>query len=429
MSEETRSNSLPQAERPIPQTLRRGFFSRNWGKIAVSALVAAGAGYGGVQYSLGPKVETVRVERRELVQKVVASGRVRSLARISLGSIRLGNVTKVLVEEGQYVHEGDLLVQLANGQELADVAQAKAAVAQADARLGQLRSVSAKTANEALKQAEIQLARSELGYTRAEQLAKAQAIAQSELDDAEKARDLARSQRDNALMQLQSLSRGGSDERLLFAGAAHARALLQSAQVKLDQTEIRAPANGTVLTRHAEPGSVVQPGTTLLVMAKEGPIQLSVEPDEKSLLYLQPNQTAIASADAFPSQLFSAKILSISPAVDPDRGTIEVKLSVPEPPAFLRPDMTVSVEIEVQRKDAALCLRSDVIRDSASKAPWVMAVAFGRTHRNPVKLGIHGEGLTEITEGLGEGDWVIPPSAGPLDEGRKVRPVPAPARR
>lgn len=430
MNDQQQLNQLPNA--PIknnPRKPSKNIFSKNWGKIIFSLAAFSGIAFFAAQSAKGPKVDATKVERRELVQKVVASGRVRSPARIELGSLRLGSVTKVLAEEGQSVQRGDLLIELASAQERADVAQAKASVAQADARLSQLRNLSAKAANETLKQAEIQLAKAEQAYARAQKLAQSQAVSQSEVDDAEKARDVARSQRDNALTQLQSLSAGGSDERVLFASAAQARASLLSAQARLEQTEIRAPENGIVLERKVEPGSVVQPGATLLVIAKDGPMQLSVQPDEKSLLYLHSNQSAIASADAFPTQSFSATVQSISPAVDPNRGTVEVKLKVTDPPAFLRPDMTVSVEIEVNRKKDALCLRADAIRDAASKTPWAMAITAGVTAKHPLKLGITGEGLIEITEGLNEGDLVILPSSGPIEEGRKVRPTEVSARK
>jgi HlyD family secretion protein len=88
--------------------------------------------------------------------------------------------------------------------------------------------------------------------------------------------------------------------------------------------------------------------------------------------------------------------------------------------------MTVSVEIEVSRQDGALVLPAEAVRNPSSKAPWVLAVRDGRAARRDVTLGIKGEGMVEIAGGLAEGDLVIPPSAGPIAPGKKVRPRPRP---
>ncbi len=102
---------------------------------------------------------------------------------------------------------------------------------------------------------------------------------------------------------------------------------------------------------------MVQPGRTLLVVARDGPTQLSVLPDEKNLAFLRLGQPATASVDAFPDRVFPARVAYIAPAVDLSRGTVEVKLDVPDPPPFLRPDMTVSVNVEVGRDRAPSCCR------------------------------------------------------------------------
>jgi HlyD family secretion protein len=102
---------------------------RRWQLLAVAAaLVAAGLA---ARAALGPSVPAYRVERRDVVQRVVASGRVLPPARVSLGSLSLAQVQRVLVDEGDRVKGGQLLLQLEDDEAQAALAQGRAAVAQA----------------------------------------------------------------------------------------------------------------------------------------------------------------------------------------------------------------------------------------------------------------------------------------------------------
>jgi HlyD family secretion protein len=172
---------------------------------------------------------------------------------------------------------------------------------------------------------------------------------------------------------------------------------------------------------------VVQPGRQVLSLTLDGATQLTAQVDEKNLALLAPGQAARARADAFPDLPFDARVATISPAVDPARGTVEVRLDVPAPPQFLRADMTISVNVEVGRKDAALVAPAEVVRDPTG-APWVLAIAGGRAERRPVRLGLRGDGLVEILGGLVAGDAVVAPGGPFVAPGDRLRPrlVPAP---
>jgi HlyD family secretion protein len=186
--------------------------------------------------------------------------------------------------------------------------------------------------------------------------------------------------------------------------------------------------------RDVEVGDVVAAGRALLVLAEDGPTRLTVQPDEKNLAVLRVGQPAEAAADAFPAEPFAAQVSYLAPAVDPARGTVEVRLAVPAPPAFLRPDMTVSVNVEVGRKADALVVPAESVRDGATD-PWVLRVADGRAERRAVRVGLRGEGMIEVLEGLAPGDAVVLPAAGVIEAGARVRarrveaPLPAPAAR
>ncbi len=117
-------------------------------------------------------------------------------------------------------------------------------------------------------------------------------------------------------------------------------------------------------------------GKIAFELAAAGQTQLVLQVDEKNLGLLRLEQGAAAVADAYPGQRFPARISYIAPGVDAQRGTVEVKLVVPAPPEFLRPDMTVSVEIDAGRAPNAITLPSELLREATSSAPWVVLPAL-----------------------------------------------------
>jgi HlyD family secretion protein len=377
----------------------------------------------GVRAWMGPRLPAWDARRRELVQRVVASGRVLAPARIQVGSVVVGRVVKVAVEKGDRVRPGQVLLQLDDAETRAQLAQARSAVDQAKARLEQVREVSAQVTGEAVRQGQLRLEQAEVKLNRQRTLAQAGSVSQSDLDDAQQARDLAASQLASARIQA-SAAVTGAARRAAEAALQQARGAEAAAAARLDQLQIRSPSAGVVTERDVEPGDVVQPGRTLLVVARDGATQLSVLPDEKNLAFLRLGQPAQASADAFPDRTFPARVAWIAPAVDLSRGTVEVKLDVPDPPPFLRPDMTVSVNVEVGRDPQALVVPAAVLRDAGSD-PWVMAVRGGRAVRVPVRLGLRGDGAVQVLEGLSPGEPVLAASAA-VAPGARVRTEPAP---
>lgn len=370
----------------------------------------------------GPRVVVVPAEMRPLVQTVVVSGRVEAAARVSLGSVAVGRVIEVRVREGERVKAGEPLVRLEDRESVAAVDQARAALEQADARLEQVRKVGGRVAGEEQRRAKSALVLAEQRLARIATLAASGASTGDELDEARSQVEQARAR--HAAAQSQAWGSGspaGAEARAARAALEMARANLASAEARLEQTRILAPSDGQVLSRDVEVGDVIQPGATLVGMAADGAPYLVVQPDEKNLSLLKEGQEAVASADAFPGRTFPAKVSRILPSVDRLRGTVEVHLSVPDPPQFLRPDMTVSVEVVVARREAAIALPEVAVREAAGKQPWVLVAKDGLLERRSVRLGLRGEDRIEILEGVREGEDVVVGDGTRLRAGQRVR--------
>jgi HlyD family secretion protein len=398
-------------------------WNRRWrilagvGAPVVVAYLAVGA-------ILGPRVDVVKVTRRDIVQSVVASGRVATLYRVDIGSQIVGTVAKVPVEAGQTVKAGQVLIALEANEARASVKQAEIAVVQAEARLRQLRELQLPVADQALRQAEVNLANARVQYERNQRLFTAGFVGKSVFDDAQRNLDVAQTQVESARKQVETAQPTGSDTAMAVAALEQARASLQASRAKLAYTTIRAPFDGTLIARDVERGNVVQPGKILMVLSPAGETQIVVQIDERNLSHLKLGQKALASADAYAQERFSAELVYINPGVDAQRGTVEVKLRVPEPPEYLRQDMTVSVDIEVHRSPNTLALSADAVHDATGPAPWVLKVNSGHAVRQTVKLGLRGEGMVEIREGLEADDLAVSASNPSVRAGERLRPVP-----
>lgn len=389
----------------------------------VAAMVLAAALVGGGAYawlSRGVPVTTVLAGKKDLDHRIVASGRVLAPSRVTVSATTSGLVVAVGAELGQHVDTGKLLVQIDDKEARAQLAQANASVEQARARVSQLRSVGAVVANQSLTQAQTNLDKAQADYERTQKLAAQGAVAAVELDTVKRALDLAKAQKASAEAQSQGSSPTGADTRLTSSALLQAEAQRAGAEVRLSQLRILATSPGTVLTRAVEPGDVVQPGRALFTIAADGDEQLTFQADERNLSAIALGQKALASADAFPNESFEAETSYIAPSIDPQRGTVEVRLRVPKPPKYLMPDMTVSIDLLVASKKDVLVVPTEAVRGAATPTPWVLVVEGGKAHRRDVKLGVTGEGATEIASGLEPGAELVVPDGRVVPEGKRV---------
>ena len=376
---------------------------------AIGCIALGAIGWGVLQKVRGPALDGYEVVARPLVQTVVATGRVVAVSRAQVGSPVTGVVVERRVQEGDAVQPGDVLAVL-RADDL------EAAVREAEAALAQLQQSTRPQAQAALREAEARLLQASREVTRRRDLLKRQLIARETLEQAVQVETVARTAAEQARLAARSLAAGNPNE-------AAARARVSSARALLAKTTIRAEVAGTVLTRNAEPGDLVQPGRVLFEIARAGATEVLVPLDEKNLEVLAIGQQAMCIADAYPTRPFPAKVTFIAPSVDPQRGSVDIRLTVTPVPAFLRQDMTVSVNVETGRRERAVVVPNDALgaMDGNRAALWV--VVDGRATRRQVQLGLRGLTQTEVTSGLQAGDWILADAQATVAEGDRVRVV------
>ena len=375
--------------------------------LAAVVLAVGAVAWLGVQKLRGPALDGYQVAARPLVQTVVATGRVVAVSRAQVGSPVTGVVLERRVEEGDVVHPGDVLAVL-RADDL------EAAMREAESALAQLQQSTRPQAQAALREAEARLAQASREAARRRDLFQRQLIAREAMEQAVQAETVARSAAEQARLAAGALAAGKPSE-------AAARARLATAQAQLAKTTIRAEVAGTVLTRNAEPGDLVQPGRILFEIARAGATEVLVPLDEKNLEVLALGQPAMCIADAYPSRPFPAEVGFIAPSIDPQRGSVDIRLTVSPVPDFLRQDMTVSVNVETGRRERAIVVPNDALGQVDGDRAELWRVVDGRVNRREVTLGLRGLAMTEVTGGLAAGDWILADAAAAVADGDRVR--------
>ena len=387
---------------------------------ALAVLIAVGVAWWSTR---APAVAGASVTKGPLVRTLQFSGRVATVSRVDVGSTVTGRVVQVDVAEGAQVKKGDVLVRLESDELRAARDQAQANEQQAAARLAGLRSTGRSSAQAAVAQADSVLLAAKAELQRTQELVAKGFLSEAKLDEARRGADVALAQQMNARAQSAANADRGTDVAQAQAQLALANAATAAARARLTQTVVLAPADARVLTRVVEPGQIVQPGRALFSLALTGPVQLVAQVDERYLEQLQVGQTASVLADAFPQARFAARVQHISPLVDAQRGAVEVKFALPQaPPAFLREDMTLSLEVETARRDSALvvpvaalrgdlsntaALRGDLPSTAALHGDSVLIARNGRVEERKVRLGLRTLEAVEVLEGLAVGDIVL----------------------
>lgn len=248
----------------------------------------------------------------------VASGPVVVENQLDVVALREGAVMTILAQPGTQIHQGQLLAKLDDRQISADVEAADAKV----------RSIAANLKNWQAETRVLQADRS-----RAEKLYGAHVIAKEELEHVQY-----KEEADEFEVQREAESLN------------NAKAMLKSLELERDKTSILAPFNGIVARRYVRVGQKVAVGDRLFWVTAMSPLQVKFTLPERLLGAIKKGQVvSVASADASPAIKHAAKVIDVSPVVDPSSGTIEILAQIQGSAPDLLPGMLATVRIDLPR--------------------------------------------------------------------------------
>ena len=366
----------------------------------------------------GIEVRTEEVELRDLVEVVTASGNIRARRTVDVSSDVSAKVAELLIDEGENVVRGQLLLRLEPDQYQAALSRNEASLAQAEAQQTQ------QEAN--LLQAQRDLDR--LLNLRARDSVLVSGL---QVDDA-------RTRVDVALATLSSSQHG----------VAQWRASVDEAEEQLSKTIFRAPMDGKVTRLNVEEGETViigtmnNPGSLVLTISDLSVIEVVVQVDETDVPSISVGDSATIRIDAFDDTEFTGRVTEIgNSAINPPARQaagqqaaidFEVVLTLDLNEALLRPDLSATADIVTESRWNALAVpiialtvreeerdptEADSSDDEVDDVEGVFVVSDGAVTFTPVQVGIAGQEYFEILSGISVGDTVV---AGPYQRIRQL---------
>jgi HlyD family secretion protein len=357
----------------------------------------------------GLEVQSARVSRQEIVQKVNATGRIQPKTQIKISADVSAKIRKLGVVEGQWVEKGAFLVGLDRERYLAAVESAEANVRSAQANALLVRQ---------------NLDRAQKEFARSKELLARELESPSDFDARQTAWQVEDARHKSAIEQVEQ-----------------ARAALKQARDDLSKTTIYAPMSGTVSELNKEQGEIALgsqfQADVILVIADLSEMEAQVNVDENDIVSIRTGQAAEIQADALLAQPLKGKVSEISSSANTaasgtteQKTEFEIKIGITSPPRTLRPGMTATADIVTntnpralsvplqcvalrtvdqlvqkgeKRKDAEARFKPD--RDGFVEVVFV--IENGRAVARQVKTGIQSDELIEILDGLKEGEEVV----------------------
>lgn len=306
---------------------------------------------------------------------VLVSGNI-EVTEARLGFKIPGTLEKRLVDEGDTVKEGQILAVLDARDQKVALSRAEAHVAYSQSVVDELTAGSRpqdierakaelKRARAASKAADIQLAQAKSDFERFEALYKDDGISQREYEQYKTRYETAQSQGREAAARVSnarealSLSQEGPRSETLDQAAARlkeAKAALDAARLQLDYTELKAPMDGVVLTKAAEAGEFLTPGSSVVVIGDLAHPWVRAYIHEKDMGRVRLKDTVKVSIDTFPDKVFDGEVSYISDQAEFTPKAVQtfeeraklmyrIKVNMPNPDGYLKPGMPADARI------------------------------------------------------------------------------------
>jgi membrane fusion protein (multidrug efflux system) len=195
-----------------------------------------------------------------------------------------------------------------------------------------------------------------------------------------------------------------------------------AAQVELDRSMLRAPFSGIITQRFIEKGQNINPQSQLFTLVDADPLEAKVYLPEKEILGIKEKQMVDMALNAQKDVTFHGSIRQINPAVDPKTGTVKVTVEITKAPAVVRPGSFVDVKLETQHHDNALLVPKKALLEEAGEH-FVFVISKDKASRRTITVGFLDDQNAEILSGVSSGETVVTSGQGSLRDGSRTEIV------
>jgi len=346
-----------------------------------------GRSFGGGRPSL--LVLTAQVEPHQFETTLEVLGELKPQAEVDVMSRISGRLQQVLVNRGESVREGQLLVVVDDVDLRQQIIRAEAAIAVARA---------------GVNREEATYRNLLLQVKRYQNLHEEALISIQELEDMESRLFVAEAQVELAKAQVQQ-----------------AEASLRELGIQQEQTRIYSPLDGFVGIRHLDPGALVSPSVSILTVLNLNRVKTVVPVVESAIQRVRPGLPAEVVVDAYPDQIYEGTVTRITPFLNPETRSADVEIEIANPNQVLKPGMFARVKIDAKIIRNALSIpRSALLTRGIQKGVYLLTEDMATVFR-PIQIGQIKGDVVEVVDGLEEGMEVVGMGAQHLNEGDRVR--------
>jgi len=335
-------------------------------------------------------VEVYQVGRGPIVGEVMGTGTLDAKIKAVISSKIAGRIEQVLVDQGDKVAAGQLLVRLDDEQLRQQVKIAQAGIE--TARSGVAR------AESDLEFAAAVLSMAQKNHDRHKILLPQNATSQAEFEKAVEGLAVAKAEVKRAQAEI-------AESRKKVVEADRTLAFRKS---QLQDSRILAPFDGIILARERDPGNVVVPGSEILSLISTEVLWIRAWVGETERAKIERGQSARVVFRSRPNRSYSGRVARLAVEVDEETREFIVDVHAGELPANWAIGQRAEVYIKTAKKDQALIIPARFIKWQTDRA-GVFGTRKGTAVWHPVKLGLHSGGLVEIVGGLQEGDSIVNP--------------------
>lgn len=358
----------------------------------------------------GAEITVEKAQARDLVEKVSATGEIKPKKNVNISTDVAGKILRILVQEGQEVRKGELLMKIDSAIYEANADRDRETIAQSQAQL-------------ISQEATLKKARRYL--ERRQELFEQGLISREQYEDAVAQQEIAEAN--------QKASRHLIEQ---------ARASLKSSTDAIGKTSIVSPIDGIVTSLKVEEGEVAiigtmnNPGTVLMTIADLSVMEAEVLVDETDVVRVRPGKRADVTVDAIPGTVVSGKvtevgnsaIASAAASAGTESRDFKTVITLDRPPAALKPGFSASADIIIEEKKGVLSVpiaalviqeRDDPAKKGAKvEREGVFVAEKGRAVFRELQKGIAGDMYIEVRAGLGQGAEVV---SGPFAALKKLK--------